>query len=102
MLASFSAAGILAQSVGGVVTDQSGAVMPHVRIELRDAGRGLVRAAETDATGYYAISSVPAASYLFTANANLFLPFEMTQLKLEAGTSRRLDVVMKVDRKSVV
>ena len=96
MLASFSAAGILAQSVGGVVTDQSGAVMPHVRIELRDAGRGLVRAAETDASGYYTISSVPAASYLFTANANLFLQFQMTQLKLEAGTSRRLDLVMKV------
>ena len=70
--------------------------MAHVKIELRDARRGLVRSAESDSAGYYAISSVPAATYNLSAKINLFLPFELQQLKLEEGTSRRLDITMSV------
>ena len=49
-----------AQSVGGYVLDPSGALIRGAKIELEDQGRGVKRAAESNANGYYSISSLSA------------------------------------------
>jgi hypothetical protein len=39
--------------ISGIVSDRSGAVVPHVRVEARNTQTGAVQATETDSVGFY-------------------------------------------------
>ena len=49
--------------VSGVVTDQTGAIVPAAHVELTRTDTGLVRTAETDSNGYYVMPNLPVGPY---------------------------------------
>ena len=96
LLAVLTIVSLWGQSVGGNVLDPSGRMIPFATIELQDQGRGVKRTTQSDANGYYSISSVPAAVYVLKASASGMNPLEIRGLKLEAGSSRRIDLRMPI------
>src|SRR6266699_591281 len=58
--------------VDGLVHDQSGAVVPGVAVTLRNEASGTELKAKTDASGYYSIDLVPAATYTVTVQMKGF------------------------------
>ena len=96
LLAVLTIVSLWGQSVGGNVLDPSGRMIPFATIELQDQGRGVKRTTQSDANGYYSISSVPAAVYVLKASASGMNPLEIRGLKLEAGSSRRVDLRMPI------
>src|SRR5260370_1809229 len=54
-------------AITGTVTDTSGAVLPGTMVSVRHLETGLTRAVEADASGNYAIASLPVGEYELTA-----------------------------------
>ena len=50
-------------TLAGVITDESGAVMPGVTIDATNTATGLVRTAVTGADGYYSIPLLQPGTY---------------------------------------
>lgn len=63
-----------AQPLRGVVRDQTGAVLPGARVELRDEADAVVRATVTDASGNYLIDRVPPGAYALNVQFDGFHP----------------------------
>ncbi|PYV68318.1 MAG: hypothetical protein DMG97_25130 [Acidobacteria bacterium] len=71
----------------GRLTDQSGAVVPQAKIELRDRATGSVRATTTDEAGQYTFSQVTPGVYSVTATAGGFA--QAVQYRAEARKGYR-------------
>ena len=56
----------------GVITDASGAAVPHAKITAEQIGTGLVREAQTNESGDYLIQAVPPGNYKLTVSAPNF------------------------------
>lgn len=73
VLISFCTATVFAQmsttSVRGVVTDASGALVPHASVTLSDKSTGNSYQAVTNASGYYIFPVITPATYLVTINS---------------------------------
>ncbi|MYG75448.1 MAG: carboxypeptidase regulatory-like domain-containing protein, partial [Acidobacteria bacterium] len=59
-------------TVQGFITDESGAALPGVSVELRDIERGQLRTAVTNGQGFFAVRSVPSGQYDLTASLSGF------------------------------
>ena len=59
--------------IAGVVTDESGAVLPGATVTLKGVGAA-VRTAATDATGHYVIADVAPGTYDLTIEMSGFKP----------------------------
>jgi len=59
-------------TVQGFITDESGAALPGVNVELRDVERGQLRTAVTNGQGFFAVRSVPSGQYDLTASLSGF------------------------------
>lgn len=76
-------------SITGVVTDQSGAVIPNVSVTLTGTATGATYKAETNAVGSYTIVSVPPGpGYRMTFTHEGFKPFVVTDIYLNVSTTR--------------
>src|SRR4029450_1453105 len=80
----------------GTVADSSGAVLPGVIVKLESPATGLTREAVTNSAGVYVFNFLPAGNYQITAELPGFKTVRQTDLKLEIGQSRALDVKMEV------
>lgn len=98
VLAGLAAGGAWAQtgSIGGTVTDQSGAVVPGVDLTLTEVERKLSRSTKTDAGGNYLFTSLPPGNYEIRAERAGFKTFVQSGLTLEVDQRTRLDVVLQV------
>src|SRR5437588_11534760 len=56
-------------TVTGIVTDQSGAVISHAQVQLRNAVTGYERSVTTETTGEFRFNSIPQNNYHLTASA---------------------------------
>lgn len=77
MLALVAAAGLGAQTTGGIVgriSDEDQGVLPGVTVEARGPALQGVRATTTDATGTYRLILLPPGSYTLTATLEGFAP----------------------------
>jgi hypothetical protein len=74
----------------GVVTDSSGAVVPHAQVSLTDDATGIATTARTDDRGIYVITGIRPAKYTLRAQAPNF------------ATQERTDVVLAVDQQATV
>jgi carboxypeptidase family protein len=87
-----------ARSLGGVVTDPSGAVVPGALVQLR--GPGGERRTQADASGQYRFSSLPGGRYEFRVMAKGFAPHE--ERSVEIAASATLDVRLSVQAEYLV
>src|SRR6267154_3204143 len=86
-------------SLRGQVTDQSGAIVPHIPVTLIGPG-GVTREATTDdSDGLYVFRDLPAATYTLRVNVPGFAPVEKTGVVIGRGQPQvsdiRLSVVME-------
>ena len=68
-------------SVNGVVRDPSGAVIPDVKITLRNEATAVESKTTTSAAGNYSITSIPAGTYTFSAESSGFKRFEYSRVE---------------------
>src|SRR5574341_1241810 len=70
-------------SIGGTVTDPSGAVVPGATLNLTEVDRQLVRTTASDDGGNYLFSSLPSGRYELKAEKAGFKTFVQSGLRLE-------------------
>ena len=84
-------------SVIGTVTDPSGAVVPTVRVELRNQQTGFRRIVETTSMGEYHAPALPPGGYHITVEAAGF-PRVSREALVEAGLATTLNISLTVGR----
>src|SRR5437588_628585 len=72
-------------SIAGVVTDQSGGVMPGVTIEAKNTATGQARNAVTGSDGYYALLQLNPGPYEVKATLSGFKPVLRQGIQVSAG-----------------
>jgi hypothetical protein len=83
-------------SISGFVKDPSGSVVPGAQVTVRNEATGTERTANTNDSGFYTITNIPAGLYTVTAEAKGFKKFEATQNKLNPSAALAVDVELVV------
>jgi len=96
VLAAPLAAQVDRASLGGAVTDPSGAVVPGVRIELLSPATDLRRETVTNAVGIYNFSLLPIGTYNLTVSREGFKSVQIPAVELSVGQPRTIDVRLEV------
>jgi len=65
-------------ALAGVVTDQSGAVVPDADVEIKDNAKGTTQSSKTDREGVHQFFFLPPARYTLTVNHAGFQPVKRT------------------------
>jgi hypothetical protein len=87
----------LSGTLTGIVTDQSGAVVPGAKVVLTNDQSGVSLTSETNAQGYFSISGVLAGSYSLTVEAQGFKSLKRPGIEFSSGDKRNLsDLVMQL------
>src|SRR2546428_8478614 len=79
----------------GIVTDQSGAVIPGVTVIIRDVDRGTARTLTTDEAGAYSAPSLLPGTYTVHVELTGFSTTERPNIRLEVGQDIRIDVALQ-------
>src|SRR5450756_80359 len=83
-------------SIVGAVTDQTGAVVPEVKLQVRNAATGAAYAAVSNDTGQYSVPNLPAGPYTITFEANGFKKLVRSNLEVSVAGTLRADVRLEV------
>jgi hypothetical protein len=85
----------LTGQLSGIVTDQTGAVIPNANITLTNQLNGDIRRTVSNSDGLFAIASVPTGEYTISIEAQGFAKWERTGLRVSAGDRRSIsDIVL--------
>ena len=82
--------------VSGVVTDESGAALPGVQVEVTQIATGLTRFTTTGDRGEYVLPNLPIGPYKLTAQLQGFSTYEQSGITLQVGASPVINVTLKV------
>ena len=94
-----SAATVHAQATGslsGIVTDESGAVLPGVTIDVTNVATNQSRTAVSGADGYYSVPLLPPGTYNVTGTLNGFKTFLREGVTVAVESTARVDFRMAV------
>ncbi len=83
-------------NLGGTVVDQGGAVVAGVSVAVVNAATGLKREVTTNSDGYFTIPLLPPGSYTLTTQKQGFAPVQISDLALNVGDQRALQIQLKV------
>src|SRR5438105_14138562 len=83
-------------TIGGTATDSSGAVVPQVRITVRNERTNIVNKAESNSTGLFVVPALPPGSYELTAEKQGFRTFKVSEIPLSVGLAATIDVKLDV------
>src|SRR5712692_8464957 len=75
----------------GVVTDQTGAVVPGAEVKVTNLGTSFTVMVKTDGNGLYRVAELPVGTYKIEVSAAGFKKAVHTNLALNAGTTQRVD-----------
>ena len=92
-------AAVCAQSTGtiaGVISDQSGAVLPGVTLEVTNIATGQLRTAVTGVDGYYAIPLLQPGAYDVKATLAGFKPLLRKHNTVTVGDTSRIDLRLAI------
>ena len=65
---------LLPGQLGGIIVDQTGAIIPNAQVTVTHLGNGAVRNVMTDSSGRWVVSNLPSGQVKVTANAGGFKP----------------------------
>ncbi len=71
--------------IGGIVTDQSGAVVPNAKVTITNVSTGAVRNLKSDASGYYLASNLLPGNYTVVVEAGGFQKAQQTVTLIVGG-----------------
>src|SRR5262249_54287326 len=83
-------------TITGTVSDASGAVIPGVNVEVKNAATGVVFTTISTETGNYTAPNLPPGNYAITASLPGFKKYDRTGVSLAAAQVLRLDVSLEV------
>jgi hypothetical protein len=83
-------------SIGGTVTDTSGAVVPNATVTIRNPVSGFVRTVTTDSAGQFRIPNVPFNPYHLTVTAQGFSPYA-EDVELRSTVPVQLTITLSVE-----
>ncbi len=96
----FGASAVVAQevtaSITGTATDATGAAVAGAKVTAKSVERGLTYTAETNESGLYHISQLPAGSYELKVEKTGFASLAYPAFVLTVNQVARIDVVLKV------
>jgi hypothetical protein len=90
---------VCAQSTGtiaGVISDESGAVLPGVTVEVTNTATGQLRSAVTGVDGYYAIPLLQPGAYDVRATLAGFKPMIRKHSTVTVGDTARVDLRLAI------
>ena len=82
--------------LSGVVTDQSGGVLPNAKITAVQVATNTQRATHANGAGFYTVSQLPPGSYKLAAAQPGFETEVREDVQLTVGQQAKLDVAMRV------
>ena len=92
-------AGSMAQTdtaqISGTVRDQSDALIPEAKIEIRNTETGFIRSAPTNGTGAYVLTQIPPGPYTITVTASGFNTETRTGIRLAISQNTTFDFSLK-------
>ena len=83
-------------TISGVVTDETGAVVPNASVTAINTATSARFTATSTGDGQYAIRTIPVGVYDLTAEAPGFRKYEAKGIRLQVNEVARVDVAMKV------
>lgn len=83
-------------SVAGVVTDASGAVVPHAQIIARNLQTGAAFTAESTSTGNYILPQLPAGNYNIIFSSKGFKKTTLSNVTVQIGTTTSRNAVLQI------
>jgi hypothetical protein len=103
MLLALACAGLYAQAnseLTGIVTDQTGAVVPGAKLTLTDPATGNTKTAESGATGLYDFNGLNPANYNLKVSAKAFEAFQQNGIVVNVSATVRQDIKLTVGAES--
>ena len=85
----------LTATLSGTVTDSSGAVIPNATITVTQTTTNAMRAVQSDASGNYSITSLPAGTYTVSVSSSGFENYLAKDVVLNVAEKRGLNIQMK-------
>src|SRR6516225_4638031 len=74
-------------SISGFVKDPSGSVIPGAQVTVKNEVTGTERSTNTNESGYYTVTNIPAGLYTIAAEAKGFKKFDTTHNKLDPSAA---------------
>ena len=81
-------------SIAGVVTDDSGAVIPGVTVTATQTDTGLARTVVTDENGTYVLPNLPTGPYRLEAMLQGFRTYVQTGIVLQVAGAPVINIVL--------
>jgi hypothetical protein len=78
------------------VTDQSGAVLPNLEVNVKNTGTGITRTVITDDRGSFRALLLPVGRYEVTVDFKGFAPYRQPDIALTVGQTVALNVRLAV------
>jgi hypothetical protein len=82
--------------ISGVVSDESGAALPGVEVQVTQTATGATRFVVTDDRGQYVLGNLPIGPYKLEVKLQGFSTYERTGLTLSVGASPVINVVLQI------
>jgi len=86
----------------GMVTDNTGALVPGAKVSLKDVARGLSRETSSNEAGRYVFPIIPAGVYSLRVSKDGFDTYELNDVSVEVGQFATVNVELKVGHVSTV
>ena len=83
-------------TISGTVTDESGAVVPNVRVTATNVETGVRYAAQSNDSGIYRIAALPIGDYSLDFEKSGFKKLSRTGLNVATGQVAEIDVQMLI------
>jgi hypothetical protein len=84
------------QTIEGLVTDSSGAVVAGAKVSITNVGTGVTSSLETNATGNYTFALVPVGNYDVKVETSGFKTGEVRGLRVETAAQVRQDFQLQI------
>src|ERR1035437_7964016 len=95
MTSAMAIAGAQNSQINGVITDSSGALVPHATAAITNQDTGVKRTVTSNEDGYYSASALPVGQYQILISATGFQPASRDGVRLEVGQQVRLDFELR-------
>jgi hypothetical protein len=77
---------------GKIVTVSGGNPVPEVKIHVKNTTTDASFAAQSAASGNYAVSGLPPGNYELVTEFPMFMPFRQKDIPVQAGQTARIDI----------
>ncbi len=91
----------LTAALSGTTYDQTGAVIPNAKVDVKNEASGDTRTTTSNNSGYFTFSALPPGSYSVTVSASGFRSWQQSGIVLNQGDTRTLpNIALQVGQSS--